>query len=305
MNLMQEHWLAKLRQLNPNVTRAKGQGNERFAPHKPLLLLCLVEMADCGAKLIPVVEKSPELRLMFDCYWGIVQHRWGGKPGMDLPFHYLASQGFWMPLRHDNQLSEAVVTTVRIRLDEGFFQCLSDAEFRKSAKFLLVKTWFPVLEQQGLLAALGISKTEARRQEFAWQAQAPLEELRGRDARFRIAVVTQYKFTCALSRYGLHTRSGGTIVEAAHIHSFAKSRNDNPENGLALTRNAHWMFDEGLWSVDEKMRIVVANEIFTEWGCEATWLKSLQGKELFFMEGVALRPDRKHLDWHRTNVFAG
>jgi len=84
-----------------------------------------------------------------------------------------------------------------------------------------------------------------------------------------------------LSSYGLHTRSGGAIVEAAHIHSFAKSRNENPENGLALTRNAHWMFDEGLWSVDEKMQIVVANEIFTEWDSEATWLKSLHGRNCF------------------------
>jgi predicted restriction endonuclease len=65
------------------------------------------------------------------------------------------------------------------------------------------------------------------------------------------------------------------------------------------------MFDEGLWTVDEKLRVVVASEIFTEWGGEATWLKSQHGSELFFMEGVALRPGREHLGWHRANVFAG
>ena len=305
MRSKQEHWLAKFRKLNPNVSRAKGEGNARFAPHKPLLLLCLIEIAESGALIVPVVDKSPELRLRFDCYWGIVQGRWGGRPGFDLPFHYLSSQGFWTPLGEDGERSGAESTTTQIRLEAEFFECLGDVEFRKEARFLLVKYWFPELEQQGLLAALGISKTEAKRQEFSWQAQATQEETRGRDARFRIAVVTQYRFTCALSRYGLHTRSGGTIVEAAHIHSFAKSRNDTPENGLSLTRNAHWMFDEGLWTVDEKMRVVVASEIFTEWGGEATWLKSQHGSELFFMEGVALRPGREHLTWHRANVFAG
>jgi hypothetical protein len=45
------------------------------------------------------------------------------------------------------------------------------------------------------------------------------------------------------------------------------------------------MFDEGLWTVDPRNRIGVANEVFTEWGPDARWLKS------------------RHA-WHRTNVFA-
>ncbi len=70
MNSTQEQWLVKLRKLNPSVSHAKGEGNARFAPHKPLLLLCLIEMAESGALIAPVVEKSAELRLRFDCYWG-------------------------------------------------------------------------------------------------------------------------------------------------------------------------------------------------------------------------------------------
>jgi len=163
MNSTQEQWLVKLRKLNPSVSHAKGEGNARFAPHKPLLILCLIEMAESGALIAPVVEKSAELRLRFDCYWGIVQGRWGGRPGFDLPFHYLSSQGFWIPLREDSERSGAESTTVRIRLKGGFLECLGSAEFRKKARFLLVKYWFPELEQQGLLAALGVSKAEAKR----------------------------------------------------------------------------------------------------------------------------------------------
>jgi putative restriction endonuclease len=118
-------------------------------------------------------------------------------------------------------------------------------------------------------------------------------------------VVTQYRFTCALTGYGVHTRSGSSIVEAVHIHQFSKSRNDNPDNGLALTRDAHWMFDEGLWTVDARNRILVAREVFTEWGPDARWLKSRHGKILHFLDGVALRPATRHLAWHRINVFAG
>jgi putative restriction endonuclease len=305
MQEIKSKWLGKLRKLNPNVIKAKGAGNAKFAPHKPLLLLCLLDLAEVGDMPEPLVQKSPELRLRFDSYWGIVQPRWGGRPGLDLPFHYLSSQGFWVPLREDGNKSGEESTTVRIRLDEEFFGCLRDSEFRRAARFELLKAWFPDEEQQGLLAALGISKAESRKQEFVWRSRVPEVENKGRDARFRITVVTQYRFTCALTSYGLHTRTGSTIVEAAHIHSFSKSRNDSPENGLALTRDAHWMFDEGLWMVDEGRRIQVATEVFAEWGPEANWLKARHGAGLSFMEGVVLRPAEEHLAWHRANVFAG
>jgi putative restriction endonuclease len=305
MQEIKSKWLGKLRKLNPNVIKSKGAGNAQFAPHKPLLLLCLLDLAEVGDLREPLVQKSPELRLRFDSYWGIVQPRWGGRPGLDLPFHYLSNQGFWVPLRDDGHRSGAESTTVRIRLDEEFFGCMGDSDFRRAARFELIKAWFPDEEQQGLLAALGISKAECRKQEFVWRSRVPEVENKGRDARFRITVVTQYRFTCALTSYGLHTRTGSTIVEAAHIHSFSKSRNDSPENGLALTRDAHWMFDEGLWMVDEGRRIQVATEVFAEWGPEANWLKARHGAGLSFMEGVVLRPAEEHLAWHRANVFAG
>jgi putative restriction endonuclease len=74
---------------------------------------------------------------------------------------------------------------------------------------------------------------------------------------------------------------------------------------MALTRDAHWMFDEGLWTVDENYRVCVADEIFTEWGPEAAWLKSRVGKDLYFLEGVSMRPSAEHLSWHRKTVFCG
>ncbi len=56
------------------------------------------------------------------------------------------------------------------------------------------------------------------------------------------------------------------MVEAAHIHAFAESKDNSIGNGLALTRDAHWMFDEGLWTLSETNRVCVAKEVFTEWG---------------------------------------
>jgi putative restriction endonuclease len=298
-------WLRKLGKLNPAISRHKLNGKARYAPHKPLLLLCILDLAESGELKSPELGKTPELCLRFDSYWAIVQERWGGRPGLGQPFHYLNNQGFWQALGDDGRPSRSHQTTDRIKLDPDFFTCLQDKEFRKAARWQLIRTWFPEPEQNALLTALGISKAEARKQEFKIRKESPEYEAKGRDARFRVTVVTQYRFTCALTGYGVHTRSGSSIVEAAHIHQFSKSRNDNPDNGLALTRDAHWMFDEGLWTVDARHRILVAREVFTEWGPDARWLKSRHGKELHFLDGVALRPATQHLAWHRTNVFAG
>jgi predicted restriction endonuclease len=63
------------------------------------------------------------------------------------------------------------------------------------------------------------------------------------------------------------------------------------------------MFDEGLWTVDEKERILVAEEVFTEWGPDTEWLKARHHQKLTFMDGVTLRPNPKNLAWHREKVF--
>ena len=304
MNIDQSTWLAKLSKLNPSVSHAKGEGSSRFAPHKPLLLLCILDLADESA-ITSSLDKSPELRLRFDSYWAIVQPRWGGRPGVDLPFHHLGTQNFWTTLQEDGRMSNSEKSTVKISLDPTFRECLLDRDFRKQARFKLIRTWFPENEQEAFLTAMGISTSEARRADFSLREESPEYQAKGRDARFRIVVVTQYRFTCALTGYGCHTSKGATLVEAAHIHAFSKSRNDNSDNGLALTRDAHWLFDEGLWTIDERSCVRVAAEVFTEWGPEASWLKSRNGSSLCFLEGVSLRPSDQHLAWHRKNVFCG
>jgi hypothetical protein len=52
--MLKQTWLAKLQKLHPSVSKAKGSGNARVAPHKPLLLLCLIDLAEGGAVTTPL-----------------------------------------------------------------------------------------------------------------------------------------------------------------------------------------------------------------------------------------------------------
>ena len=96
------------------------------------------------------------------------------------------------------------------------------------------------------------------------------------------------------------TPDGAAIVEAAHIESWAENGNDDIANGLALCKNAHWMFDEGLWSVRGDGRVLLSPQRFTENGPDGLRLQPYAGRLLQFAAGVSLRPKADYFAQHRT-----
>lgn len=101
------------------------------------------------------------------------------------------------------------------------------------------------------------------------------------------------------------TTSSGTIVDAAHIHQFARSRNNEPQNGLALCKNAHWLFDNGLWSLADDFTVIVARDHFSEHAPDQKGLKDYDGLPIRLPGDANLRPHPVHLAWHRKNKFLG
>ena len=104
---------------------------------------------------------------------------------------------------------------------------------------------------------------------------------------------------CALTGYRCVTVDAGSIVDAAHIHQFADSRNNHPQNGIALCKNAHWLFDQGLWSVTDDYRVIVASGRFHESGNDALLLGRTAGKRIHLPADRDYWPDKGYLAWHR------
>lgn len=305
MNDPQKIWLHRLAHLGPNVSHARGLGAARFAPHKPLLLLALIEAVEAGEVTSQRITLTAGLRLRFNALWQIVVKRWMTKPDPTLPFHHLSTQRFWQPLRADGSRSEDPSSTRQIEFDPVFFDLLQQSHFRQLGRTILVTTWFPSDEQYGLGASLGLDLTSLPDPEIVAEAKSEYETV-GRDARFRIQVIVQYHYTCALTGYTLtSTESGASIVQAAHIAAFADTRNNDPRNGLALTPDAHWSFDEGLWAIDDDLQVVVAKGKFSDWTPDGSTLAQRHGTPLYFAKGAQLRPDRQYLAWHREKRFVG
>jgi putative restriction endonuclease len=242
----QQYWLHKLATLR--IDRARGNP----APHKPLLLLVIIEMAEKGEITSREVTLSPDLAFRFSVFWSVVAQRRKQLPEVRLPFHHLGSSGVWQPLTSDGKPSPDKKLTTMVRLDPMFFDCLGDQKFRDRARRVLIETepYFLPEERAALCSTLKIRPTtpEIRENEELYRRSIQ----NGRDARFRIeVVVAAYKHTCALTGYRMTTLDMESIVDAAHIHQFRDSRNNDPRNGLALSKNAHWQFDRGLWAVTD------------------------------------------------------
>jgi putative restriction endonuclease len=221
-----------------------------------------------------------------------------------MPFHALGTDGVWQVFDDEGRPSRAKDTSSRAHIADDLLPLLGDAGFRAQLRRLLVTTYFPANEQVALFAALGFEAEPDTPELQALaedQATYRVAKETGRSARFKTQVVTGYHFTCALTGYRLTTVEQAGIVEAAHIHQHAKSRNNDADNGLALTPTAHALFDMGLWSVTDELRIRVKPEaVFTEDaqnGCFS--LRALSGRALFLPPGSKLRPNPTHLAWHR------
>ena len=302
----QTEWLRRLTALNPAVNSKLGRGSERFAPHKPVLLLCVLELAEQGRLETNHLSMTPDLILRFHSFWRIVVSRWTTKPELRMPFHHLSNQGFWKALSKDLKPSSHRSLTEIVEIDLSFRAAMEDAAFLRRARNVLISHYFPPFEQVALRTLTGVEAKEA---------EADLKEVKdeareyarstARDARFRIQVVSSYLFTCALTGYSLTTAANSSIVDAAHIHERRDSQNDDPRNGLALSKNAHWMFDEGLWSLTDDLKIIVAEKAFTDWSPDGFSLRNYHGRPLFFQRGCTLRPDRKYTTWHREQRFRG
>ena len=295
-----DYWLTKFAKLR--IDRARGDP----APHKPLLLLVLCDLAESG-DLRDVLPLSPELAFRFYSYWSIVAGRRPQRPDIRLPFHHLAGDGIWSALDERGGPSPDKKLTKCASLPSDLVGFLGDPANRDKARHLLIAKYFRPSEQIALFEMIGLPVPSPQEIERSAAYKSPEEaRLAGREARFRVRVVAAYNYTCALTGYRLTTIAEGSIVDAAHIHEFRDSRNNDPRNGIALCKNAHWTFDRGLWGITDDYRVIVAIAHFTEASPhESHLLASYHGRHLDLPNEKALWPDPLHLAWHRRTKFKG
>ncbi|HEV2094430.1 MAG TPA: HNH endonuclease [Rubrobacter sp.] len=291
------------------------------APHKPLLLLCVLDLFDSGGVSSNLVEVTDDLAELFGRYWERVLPF--GRPGnLALPFFHLRGDGFWHLLpRHENtRIGSQITSLARLReeiigarLDEDLYGIILSKENRGRLRSVLIETYFSpetrrTLILQGAInrGAFVYSEELLKRPEDPRVEEAlPVEEAYRpavRDQGFRRAVVTAYLHRCALCGIRVRTLDGHTAVAAAHIVPWSASQDDRPANGMALCRMCHWVFDEGLMRVSSGYEISTSPQL-TAMDNLPGYLANLEGRGIVGPSRRPFWPDVGSLRWHRENVF--
>lgn len=81
-------------------------------------------------------------------------------------------------------------------------------------------------------------------------------ERQKRDAAFRDVVLENYGYTCAVTGQRFHS-AHHVEAESAHIIGKEELGTDDPRNGIALSKTAHWAFDRGIFRISDQYEVVV------------------------------------------------
>lgn len=322
---MTQEYARRFARLQRNKNRDRWTAVTLYeAPHKPLLLLSVLDLFDQGGIETNLIELTLDLGELFSRYWTrLMPLDWPGK--LELPFFHLRSEGFWHLLPKQGKetaldaipqiksLSQLRENVVGVRLDEALYEILHIREAREHLRAVLIRTYFAP-EVRSLMVEQGVINHEAflysnrllEQHEEQIAEEALKEEAiycsAARDQGFRRAVVTAYAHRCALCGVRVRTLGGHTVVDAAHIRPWSVDRDDRPANGVALCRTCHWAFDEGLLGVSREYEILTSGQLGVA-GNLPGYLTNLQGRGIVRPVEEIYWPDLGCLRWHHENVF--
>ncbi len=113
---------------------------------------------------------------------------------------------------------------------------------------------------------------------------------------FRDFVLLGYDNKCAITGESIFYKKLINL-EAAHIKPKSHSGSFLPCNGIALSRDMHWAFDRGMFSIDENFCVIVHESL------KDTLLGKYNGKKIYLPVENFFKPDASYLKYHKENIF--
>lgn len=288
------------------------------APHKPILLLSIIQAIDAGEIRENIIEITPQLVARFKDNWKVLVKQDFFNANFSLPFYHLTSDKFWhlktwlgkeivlsssSSIKSFAQLKEVFAYGY---FDSALFELLLIEESREYLYHLILQKYFN-LEQLNYLQPNLFNQTSVEilhESASSYQhiiEQADEEELFVRSGVFKKLVPQIYDYTCCISGMRIITGFDIQMVDACHIKPFALSHDDTISNGITLSPNLHRAFDRGLISINKNYEVVVSSN-FTE-NSKSGSIRSYHGKQILLPENHNYLPSAVNLDWHFGTVF--
>ncbi len=306
-----------------NLRTDKSHG---IAPHKPILLISVLQTFQNGFQHDQQIYITPELVALFKTNWNLLV-RTNHDCSFALPFYHLKSNKFWKlhpkygfeniiqltaSMRNFAHLNAAIDYAI---IDEDLCALMKDKKNNSLLLQFLLDEYFPKSKinfsisydgQQELFDEIENKilkdSSEVYRQEIQkLLEQKNEEEIFLRRSLFRREIPKIYNNTCCISGMRIDATVNVSMIDACHIIPFRECYDDTVTNGIALCPNLHRAFDRGLIGIDENYRVIVS-KFFKE--VENIYsIKCFEGKEINLPKLTSYYPLKENFWWHRNNVY--
>jgi len=297
------------------------------APHKPVLLLAIIENIEHGLINDEKIFITPDLVASFKNNWStfvVTKH----TMRFAMPFFYMKSEPFWSlvpkpgydlivkakySLESFSNLNAAIEYAL---IDRELSVLLLQKDSREVLRLTLLNEYFSATKtntNQGPDYISNITNdileepaTEYKKKLTEMEQKLAIEEyteeifMRGNV--FKRVIPQIYNNTCCITGLNISATFNISMIDACHIIPFSESHDDTITNGIALSPNMHRAFDRGLITIDENYKVLVS-EKFKEETLSPYSIKQFNGKQILLPANEKYYPKIENLVWHRGEKF--
>lgn len=319
----QEKYINYFRKLNRGYNKGLGS-----APHKPVLLLSMIQLIQNGTITSNRIFISSEIILAFKQNWRQLVDT-NHTSNFSLPFFHLRSEPFWhlitkpgmkitttgsKSIKSFKSLKESIAFA---EIDRKLFLLLQEPIKRIVLEQVLLVTYFPNTKGNYLSPTMNLEENNIEREilnEPKDIYQGKIKKLREilsedqyqeeifiRGGLFKKTILKIFNHTCCISGMKIEFNSNVQMIDACHIHPFSISYDDTITNGLALSPNLHRAFDKGLLTINSNYIVRISPTVKDN---NSTYsISQFEGQQINLPEKEKWFPSTASLEWHSEEVF--
>tara|TARA_R100000935_G_C2818956_1_gene158746 strand:+ start:176 stop:1156 length:981 start_codon:yes stop_codon:yes gene_type:complete len=299
-----------------------------MAPHKPILLLSIIQLIAKGVISSNRIFITADLILAFKQNWNLLVET-NHIPNFALPFFHLKSEPFWYlvakpgkeiettsskSIKSFKNLKESIAFA---EIDRDLFFALQEIPNQLWFEHLLLESYFPNSKNVYLRPERNYEEEKIEneilnepKEEYQQQIQRLKETLQEDDFEeeifvrgglFKKTIPKIYDYTCCITGMRIQSSHNVQMIDACHIYPFSVSRDDTVTNGIALSPTLHRAFDRGLITINSNFIVRVSPTIQEN---ESNFtLSQFEGKQIILPEKEKWFPSLEALSWHNKEVF--
>lgn len=296
------------------------------APHKPILLLSVLQAYRQGFISENRIYITPELVSMFKTNWNLLVNT-PHDCRFSYPFWYLKSAFFWslVPkpgfeiieqmgavMKSFSNLNAAIDYAI---IDNELAELMINPITNEVLQLVLLETYFEYTKNNFILNSgvqvnlfdeieykiLNEPSKQYRQEIQVLMQQNDEEEIYLRGSVFRREIPKIYNNTCCISGMRIDASIAVSMIDACHIIPFSVGYDDTISNGIALCPNLHRAFDRGLIAINDDYKVIVSSKL-SEVSSQYS-IKAFEAQEINLPAHANYLPLKQNFKWHRENIF--